>query len=67
MSPQNRPPVDEHFLHDRLDALERVLQDRAVPLHVRLRARDEIERIRAELDPTRATCELSPPSSDNAF
>lgn len=54
MSPRNRPPVDEHYVHARLDELERLLTDGAVPLATRLAARDKIEHIRAELDPERA-------------
>lgn len=53
MSPENRPPIDEDFLHARIDRLERLLTDGGVPLATRLAARDELRKIRAELDPAR--------------
>jgi uncharacterized Zn finger protein (UPF0148 family) len=50
-------PVDEEFVHARLDELERLLTDGGVPISVRRHARDKLEQIRAELDPTRVRTE----------
>jgi uncharacterized protein (UPF0147 family) len=58
MMPANRPPVDERYLHARVDRLEQLLTDGGVPLATRLAARDELEKIRAELDPTRVRTEV---------
>jgi len=52
-------PADEQFVHERLDRIERLLTDGAVPLATRLAARDEIERIRAELNPTEVRTEVT--------
>lgn len=57
MMPANRPRVDEGYLHARVDRLEQLLTDGGVPLATRLAARDELEKIRAELDPTRVRTE----------
>jgi hypothetical protein len=51
----DRPRVDEEFLHARLDELEELLGDPLLPIGTRLAARDAIRAMRAELDPTIAT------------